>query len=191
MSLQNDTMPASEKTQVPEVEESVKRNYTVKDNDRQRILRKSSTVFIEISLSFIKASEKSGKLRSQKAKAYIKEILHSIFFLGYISSPSIHPSDIMGENITLRLEKIYPDVFEGYRTKLPLRPPYSILLDVVVETKGSQRVPEILQELLKLNEAMTVPNDDGGKYENVFCFASTVGSQKLIGSMGTVPNVRL
>ncbi|KAJ8389682.1 hypothetical protein AAFF_G00115580 [Aldrovandia affinis] len=145
-----------------------------KQRNMQSVIR-SSNVFIEESLKFIQISVKSGKLNREKAKTYITEILRSIFFLGHINSPSIQPDEVLREDLLDTLNQSFAFVFEGYETNRPSRPPYSVLLDVVVETTEDD-INAVLNKLLQLNKIMQVSESNGKKCENGFCLASTVVS---------------
>ncbi|KAI1884412.1 hypothetical protein AGOR_G00226140 [Albula goreensis] len=131
-----------------------------------------SRKFFELTKSWVKG----GKLTKEKAKKYLSEILHSVFFIGHINIPSIEPDMILsGEknsSLKKRLEEVFPDVFKNYTTHLPLRTPFSILLDVVAQIAGDQS----LDELLEVNKKMQVPQDNGQICGNDFCLAATVVS---------------
>ncbi|XP_018618760.1 uncharacterized protein LOC108940840 [Scleropages formosus] len=148
------------------------------EKKNRAILVKSSKIFIEKSLHFISSLMKYKKLASQQGQSYMQEILHSIFFLGLINRPRINPEDVLNEELALKLRQKFPDAFQIYRTKLPSRPPYSILLDVVVEITGDQDVPAVQKKLLDLNAKMHVPKlrEDGTVCGNDFTLASTVVS---------------
>ncbi|KAJ8345978.1 hypothetical protein SKAU_G00301710, partial [Synaphobranchus kaupii] len=100
-----------------------------------------------------------------------QQILHSIFFIGFINLPRIEPEDILPESTVTRLKEKIPDVFEKYRSHLPTRTPFSILLDWVVHTAGDN----VMKTLLDLNEKMHIPKTNG-MCGNDFCLASTVVS---------------
>ncbi|KAJ8251468.1 hypothetical protein GJAV_G00221670 [Gymnothorax javanicus] len=140
------------------------------DIDHTQILIKSSTLFIESSLEYLRNQSRNGQLDSVKARCYAAEILHSILFIGYMNEPSIEPQQILSQNVVERLTQSIPEPFEKYRSHLPLRTPFSILLDVVVETAGDQ----VLEKLLALNAKMHIPQNDVNRCRNDFCLASTV-----------------
>ncbi|XP_029106522.1 uncharacterized protein LOC114910267 [Scleropages formosus] len=145
---------------------------------------RSSTAFITVMLKYIRSTVSCGKLSREKASFYLKEILHSIFFLGYINRPRFYPEDVLSEENALNLRETFPDMFQTYMTHLPSRPPYSALLDVVVETTGTsdsaadQDEYEVLDKLLDLNKEMYVPQHQNTSMasENAFCLASAVVS---------------
>lgn len=77
-------------------------------------------------------------------------MLHSIFFLGYICNPKLTPSEFFrkstidklkelfpesSQNLTLELKdelmELFPEPFEKYKSHLPTRTPFSILLNMV------------------------------------------------------------
>ncbi|XP_048847145.1 uncharacterized protein LOC125717853 isoform X2 [Brienomyrus brachyistius] len=147
-------------------------------------LIKSSNAFIEASLQFIQFNIKRGKLTKEKGNCYMKEILHSIFFIGYISFPRVYPEMVLREDLHALLSRRFPNVFHAYRTALPTRTPYSLLLDVVVETTEPSESTEhafeyaVLDKILDLNKKMYVPRlqDDGKVCRNAFLLVSTVVS---------------
>ncbi|XP_048847175.1 uncharacterized protein LOC125717865 [Brienomyrus brachyistius] len=142
---------------------------------RQNLLN-SSNVFIKESLKFIKSMMTKRKLCKERGRRYIKEILHSIFFIGYINKPPINPRDILETDLHSKLFEKFPDVFQSYETQLPRRPPFSVLLEVVVETTGDRSVTAILEVLQKLNDDMIIRRSEGNFCGNDFCFGATVVS---------------
>ncbi|XP_048847173.1 uncharacterized protein LOC125717864 isoform X2 [Brienomyrus brachyistius] len=142
---------------------------------RQNLLN-SSKVFIKESLKFIKSVMTKTNLSQERGRRYIKEILHSIFFIGYINKPPINPRDILETDLHSKLFEKFPDVFQLYETQLPRRPPFSVLLEVVVETTGDRSVTAILEVLQKLNDDMIIRRSEGNFCGNDFCFGATVVS---------------
>ncbi|KAG5832655.1 hypothetical protein ANANG_G00293450 [Anguilla anguilla] len=132
--------------------------FVKRDLDQLQILIKSSILFFEQSLEY--AADLCGRkeLSKDQANGYLAEILHSILFIGYINIPSIGPQQLLPENAVGSLMNSFPDVFEKYTSHLPLRTPYSILLDMVVQTTGDQAM-DLPKNLLALNEKMHVPRN--------------------------------
>nr|XP_023693499.1 uncharacterized protein LOC111857174 isoform X2 [Paramormyrops kingsleyae]XP_023693500.1 uncharacterized protein LOC111857174 isoform X2 [Paramormyrops kingsleyae] len=170
--------------EVPEKKKSKlrkKKHVKLQKYDDGTLIR-SSRVFIEVSLQLIQINIQRGKLTKEKGGCYIKEILHSIFFIGYISSPRVNPEMVLREDLHSVLTRKFPNVFHAYRTALPTRTPYSLLLDVVVETTEPSRSTEhafeyaVLDKILDLNKKMYVPRlqDDGKVCGNAFLLVSTV-----------------
>ncbi|KAL4658173.1 hypothetical protein GN956_G1943 [Arapaima gigas] len=141
-------------------------------------LVKSSKIFIEKVFNFVVSVVKNKKLIWKRGECYLTEILHSIFFIGFIHRPKIYPEEVLQEELGLILRNKFPDAFQMYKTELPSRPPYSVLLDLVVEVTGDQNVSAVLDKLLELNADMHVPTlqEDGTVCGNDFSLASTVVS---------------
>lgn len=149
--------------------------FVKRDLDQLQILIKSSILFFEQSLEYAADLCRRKKLSKDQANGYLSEILHSILFIGYINVPSIEPQKLLTENAVGSLKKSFPDVFEKYTSHLPLRTPYSILLDMVAQTPGNQAM-DLPKDLLDLNEKMHVPRNSGKMCGNDFCLASSVVS---------------
>lgn len=59
-------------------------------------------------------------------------MLHSIFFLGYIYDSQLTPSKfIPNHELQTVMEKTFPETFKKYKSHLPTRTPFSILLNMV------------------------------------------------------------
>lgn len=59
-------------------------------------------------------------------------MLHSIFFLGYIYDSSLTPDMFFTKPTSCAFVKEkFPEPFEKYKTHLPTRTPFSILLNMV------------------------------------------------------------
>nr|XP_046216800.1 uncharacterized protein LOC124042741 [Oncorhynchus gorbuscha] len=87
-------------------------------------------------------------------KEYVDEMLHSIFFLGWIHSPKYTPEMILGDHLSTMM-KIFPQLFESYKRKLPKRTPFSCVLDMVVSMFGSDNELEIWQKLRDIASVMS------------------------------------
>ncbi|XP_072560851.1 uncharacterized protein [Paramormyrops kingsleyae] len=137
----------------------------------------SAKVFVTTSWDFI-----HSKMDTERGRRFFKEILHSIFFHCHIyrdtelNRQSINPEEILGETLQSELAVMYPDVFESYTSLLPRRSPFSILLEVVVETMAGRSEIDIRTELEKLNNKMIVHKSGGSSCGNDFCFGATVVS---------------
>ncbi|XP_053345797.1 uncharacterized protein LOC128515698 [Clarias gariepinus] len=120
---------------------------------------------------------------------YMKEMLHSIFFLAYIHDRSLTPSEILESkepqetpgkhNTTSKLHdliwKKFPEPFEQYKTNLPTRTPFSILLHMMEILYHTAE--EIKKELLILLKKLKFPNPlhrPGSKKEEYYTLESTV-----------------
>ncbi|MBN3292365.1 ZC11A protein, partial [Polypterus senegalus] len=141
----------------------------------QKLVR-SASQFITETLIFVRSVVKDGKLSSERAKMYIKEMMHAVLFLLHINMPSIQPNEVMPEKMLETLTKLYHDVFYMYKTHLPLRSPYSVLLDLVVESFNHDEEMDILDCLWGLNEKMLIPRvkNEEQMCGNDFAFASRV-----------------
>ncbi|XP_067860162.1 uncharacterized protein [Heptranchias perlo] len=136
---------------------------------------KSGNQFLKMVRSFIANSVRERKLLQDKGKAYFKEILHTILFYGNINRPRIEPEEIFDQREFQLLFSKYPDVFRKYNTHLPTRPPYTVLLDVVVEIMGRNvEKRRVLNCLLDLTKQMVVEFTDAKSSKCGNVFVSTV-----------------
>ncbi|XP_024251272.2 uncharacterized protein LOC112229576 [Oncorhynchus tshawytscha] len=95
-------------------------------------------------------------------KVHVDEILHSIFFLGFIHKPQqCTPNDILGE-LMPEMERIFPRPFENYTSKLPKRTPFSSVLDMVVSLLGPDSEINILE---RLKEIANIMSEAKSKYQ--------------------------
>ncbi|XP_029590873.1 uncharacterized protein LOC115175624 isoform X2 [Salmo trutta] len=89
-------------------------------------------------------------------KVHVDEILHSIFFLGFIHKPQQTPKDILGE-LMPKVEETFPRPFVSYKFELPKRTPFSSVLDMVVSLHGPDNEIDILKTLQKIAIDMSEP----------------------------------
>ncbi|MGH0162782.1 UNVERIFIED_CONTAM: hypothetical protein FKN15_053370, partial [Acipenser sinensis] len=101
------------------------------------------------------------------------QVLHSIFFLGYIHKEKIMPTDFL-EGVRKNIKTAFPEPFAKYNTHLPTRTPFSILLDVVVKIKGSQNETQVMEYLLTLLKELSVPKPTKITYFNYYTLEATV-----------------
>ncbi|XP_078427229.1 uncharacterized protein LOC144699819 isoform X2 [Cetorhinus maximus] len=150
-------------------------NFMERNFTQTQISLKSASQFIKIAVKFIQRAVQDRRLSGDRGKQYIKEILHTILFLCHINNPSFEPKDILEESLELWSCKL-PDVFEQYKTHLPTRPPYTILLEIVVDYEESDNIERILNLLSKLNKNMIVEQNsqEDSRCGNGLCFVSTV-----------------
>ncbi|XP_067914400.1 uncharacterized protein [Heterodontus francisci] len=150
-------------------------NFMERNFLQTQICMKSASQFLKIAVKFIQRAVQDKKLSGDRGKQYIKEILHTILFLCHINLPSFEPQDLLQESWECWYHKL-PDVFKQYETHLPTRPPYTILLEIVVDCKESDNTEEILALLSILNKKMTVEQNSqkGRRCGNNLCFVSTV-----------------
>ncbi|XP_078427225.1 uncharacterized protein LOC144699817 isoform X1 [Cetorhinus maximus] len=134
---------------------------------------KSGNQFLSTARSFIANSTREGKLTQDRGRAYFKEMLHTILFCGSINNPIIKPEEILEYGEFQSLSAKYPDVFQKYNIHLPTRPPYTVLLNAVVEIMGTS-VNEVLQCLVDLNDQMAVDFTDDNSSKCGNAFVSTV-----------------
>ncbi|KAM9414704.1 uncharacterized protein ACWYII_023944 [Salvelinus alpinus] len=101
-------------------------------------------------------------------KVHVDEILHSIFFLGFIHKPQqFTPKDILGE-LMPALEETFPRPFESYTCKLPKRTPFSSVLDMVVSLLGPDEEIDILKNLQEIAKYMSDPEMKYQMQSNLF-----------------------
>ncbi|XP_028674951.2 uncharacterized protein LOC114664831 [Erpetoichthys calabaricus] len=170
ITLPPNPVPRKAKSQRGKTEFS-KTNHIMTQN-----LVRSASQFITETLIFVRSVVNDGKLSSERAKMYIKEMMHAVLFLLHINMPSIQPNDVMPGKMLETLTKLYYDVFYMYKTHLPLRSPYSVLLDLVVESFNQDEEMDILNCLWGLNEKMLIPRvkNEEQMCGNDFAFASRV-----------------
>eukprot|EP00062_Callorhinchus_milii_P015019 gi/632964834/ref/XP_007898590.1/ PREDICTED: uncharacterized protein LOC103183124 [Callorhinchus milii] len=135
------------------------------------MLVQSANQFIKVAQQILGAVRSEMLTNNQKTQ-YEKEILHTILFFCHINIPRLEPEDIFGK-ATETLNSKYADILTDYKMHLPTRPPYTILLDIVVTYKGANNVPDVLEYLWSENKKMQLPGPPK-KCENVFCFVSRV-----------------
>ncbi|GCB62748.1 hypothetical protein scyTo_0009574, partial [Scyliorhinus torazame] len=121
-------------------------NFQLNNYPQTQRSLKSASQFIITAVRFIQLAVQNGKLSADRGKQYIKEILHTILFLCHINNPSFEPQEILEESMDSWTRK-FPVVFEQYKTHLPTRPPYTILLEIVVDYNGSDNTEKILDFL--------------------------------------------
>ncbi|XP_078081761.1 uncharacterized protein LOC144501697 [Mustelus asterias] len=149
-------------------------NFMKKNSTRTQISLKSASQFIKIAVIFIRQAVRDRKLSGDRGKHYIKEVLHTVLFLCHINDPSFEPQDILEDSMGSWIRKL-PDVFEQYKTHLPTRPPYTILLEIVVGCKESDDIERMLDFLSMLNRRMSVEQNtqDASRCGNSLCLVST------------------
>ncbi|XP_041073211.1 uncharacterized protein LOC121293863 [Carcharodon carcharias] len=143
-------------------------DFVRRNSTQVQIFVKSGNKFLSTVRSFISWSVQKGKLTQDKGRTYFKEILHVILFYGQINNPIITPEEILTEKEIEQLSGKYRDVFRKYATHLPTRPPYTVLLDAIVEITETRNAEKVLTCLLNLTNEMDVTNDEGRKCENIF-----------------------
>uniref|UniRef100_UPI00398F2EAF uncharacterized protein n=1 Tax=Pristiophorus japonicus TaxID=55135 RepID=UPI00398F2EAF len=151
-------------------------NFVRRDQLRLQNFIMSGSQFLTQVRSFIANSVREGKLSQDKGKAYFKEILHTVLFQGRINLPVIQPEEFFKREEFEQLSAKYPDVFQKYSTHLPKRPPYTVLLDAVVEITRTRHVDDVLKCLVGLTEQTFVEfigrkkceNEENSKCGNVF-----------------------
>ncbi|XP_026999754.1 uncharacterized protein LOC113641304 isoform X2 [Tachysurus fulvidraco] len=118
-----------------------------------------------------KTMEMTGK--NDRLRVYMDEILHSIFFLGYIHKLRLAPERFFGKETVTKAKEMFPWPFEMYKSQLPTRTPFSILLDMMEIVHEEN----ILTELQKLLEKLKFPphlHKPGNTYEQFYSLESTV-----------------
>ncbi|XP_066560654.1 uncharacterized protein LOC136749908 isoform X4 [Amia ocellicauda] len=134
--------------------QSGKRTFIKTDTFRTQNLVKSSCAFVEVALKYIYSAVQEKRLSSDKAKSYIKEILHTILFLGYIDFPSVEYNEVLPKQLISVVTRNYEDVLQNYKSHLPTRPPYSVLLDVLFKGcfRNLRRIMKTVDRWLKALE---------------------------------------
>ncbi|XP_038633903.1 uncharacterized protein LOC119953580 [Scyliorhinus canicula] len=150
-------------------------NFVLNNFPQTQISLKSASQFILTAAKFIQLAVRSRKLPGDRGKQYMREILHTILFLCHINNPAFEPQELLEESMDSWNLK-FPDVFEQYKTHLPTRPPYTILLEIVVDYKGSDNPKRILDCLSKLNSTIFVEHNtqQGSRCGNELCVIATV-----------------
>ncbi|XP_060700566.1 uncharacterized protein LOC132827836 [Hemiscyllium ocellatum] len=129
------------------------------DSRRLQVFIMSANQFVHKALDILANAANTRKLEKRRAKAYFEEILHIILFYGQINHPKVDPEEILQEN-NHQLSEMYSDVFEMCRTHIPKRPPFTVLLDAIVEIVGTRHEDNVLPCLLLTINDMEVPNDN-------------------------------
>lgn len=104
------------------------------------------------------------------------EMLHSIFFLGYIHEDRLHPKDFFPAKIPADYEKMklmFPEAFQQYSSHLPTRTPFSILLEMMqILYRTEERIKKELELLLKSMNFPNPLNKGGSNYEEYYTLES-------------------
>ncbi|TSO05470.1 Growth factor receptor-bound protein 10 [Bagarius yarrelli] len=103
------------------------------------------------------------------------KMLHSIFFLGYIHKPTLTPENFLNNTSLSEIAlKLFPGPIKKYRTHLPFRTPFSILLDMMEIIHGTEE--KMLTEIPLLLKKLGFPphlHKAGNKYEQFYTLEST------------------
>ncbi|XP_066522273.1 uncharacterized protein [Hoplias malabaricus] len=111
---------------------------------------------------------------NRKLGEYMDEMLHSIFFLGYIHKDRLTPNDFISTSTIEKLRNKFPEPFKRYSKDLPTRTPFSILLDMMEILYSTENIKK---ELLHLLKKLNFPNplqSPGSKTEQYYTLESTV-----------------
>lgn len=115
------------------------------------------------------------KNKQNMLRRHVNEILHSIFFLGVIYTGGLTPDQFLSATLAEGLRQEFPEPFEKYRSHLPKRTPFSILLDIMVlKYDTEEKVMEELRSLLKKLKFPYPLNKPGNKHQHVYTLESTV-----------------
>ncbi|XP_043541781.1 uncharacterized protein LOC122547214 isoform X3 [Chiloscyllium plagiosum] len=128
------------------------------ENPGIQIFIKSGHQFLDKVRSFLATAVRENKIQQERARDYFREILHIILFYGQINLPKVEPEEILQES-NRQLSARYPDIFEMCRTHIPKRPPFTVLLDAIVDIVRTRHEDDVLQCLLLEINDMEVPND--------------------------------
>ncbi|XP_043570794.1 uncharacterized protein LOC122562194 [Chiloscyllium plagiosum] len=144
--------------------------FLANDSLRLQIFIMSANQFVHKAMDILVSAAIRGDLDPRRANAYIKEILHIILFYGQINRPKVDPEEILQES-NHQLSARYSDVFEMSCTHIPKRPPFTVLLNAIVDIVRTRHEDYVLPCLLSTINDMEVPNG------NTICrniFVSTV-----------------
>ncbi|XP_048466903.1 uncharacterized protein LOC109939078 [Rhincodon typus] len=139
------------------------------ESPQVQVFIRSGHQFLDKVRTFLANAVREGSLQQERARAHFKEILHIILFYGQIYRLKIEPEEILQESQN-ELSARYPDVFERCRTHLPTRPPFTVLLDAIVDVVG-RNAEVVLQHLLLQVNDMEVTNADQNPCRNIFVSA--------------------
>ncbi|XP_048014667.1 uncharacterized protein LOC125247417 [Megalobrama amblycephala] len=115
------------------------------------------------------------KKEQNHLRAHVNEILHSIFFLGIIHKDSLTPEDILSPEMAETVRREFPEPFKKYKSHLPKRTPFSILLEMMQLTYGTK--DRVLPELCSLMKKLKFPYPLGrpaNKNQSYYTLESTV-----------------
>ncbi|XP_044154557.1 uncharacterized protein LOC122941399 isoform X1 [Bufo gargarizans] len=107
---------------------------------------------------------------------YFEQVLHSIFFFGYINKKKILPEDFLPEEVISQLKNLFPKPFREYNTHLPYYTPYSILLEYMTRIIGAEDPDLFMQELTKVNQSLWKVCDEQGNQPIANDFAATAST---------------
>ncbi|XP_020392952.2 uncharacterized protein LOC109939077 [Rhincodon typus] len=142
-------------------------NIVQYESPQVQVFIRSGHQFLDKVRTFLASAVREGSLQQERARAHFKEILHIILFYGQINRPKIQPQEILQESQN-EFSARYPDVFERCRTHLPTRPPFTVLLDAVVEVVRETREENVLKCLLRQINEMDVTNANNTPCGNIF-----------------------
>ncbi|XP_059411390.1 uncharacterized protein LOC132144841 [Carassius carassius] len=109
-----------------------------------------------------------------KLRTYVTEILHSIFFLGIIHEDCLTPEDILTAQTEI-VRQEFPEPFRKYKSHLPKRTPFSVLLDIMQLTLGTKE--NMKEKLCSLMKKMKFPyplHKPANKNQRYYTLESTV-----------------
>ncbi|XP_044192619.1 uncharacterized protein LOC122970524 [Thunnus albacares] len=129
---------------------------------RKGELLKEEYFFIRNAFMIIKEMvELNNRTDSEYSTLLVDEILHSIFFLGKIKTPSLTPKDIVTDDEMYdALKYYYPRPFDLYSSQLPRRSPFSCVLDMIVHLEGQENEDMIIKKLQQLIHRLKEGNTD-------------------------------
>lgn len=102
-------------------------------------------------------------------------MLMSIFFLGFIHEDRLTPEDFLRAEIAESVRQEFPEPFQKYRTHLPKRTPFSILLHIMQLTYGTKE--KVMEELCCLMKKLKFPYPlakPANKHQRYYTLESTV-----------------
>ncbi|XP_041078307.1 uncharacterized protein LOC121296625 [Polyodon spathula] len=148
--------------------EARRREFILRKKKEAEDLKKYGYYFI------MKFVDLYKKYQPEVLHAYTTEVLHCIFFLGHMRK--IEPTDFFETNgLISKLQQMFPDPFEKYKTHLPTRTPFSIILDAIVHIKDNQHENKVMDCLVAfLKDVKLSKHDPDTKHQNHYTLEATV-----------------
>ncbi|KAF6737118.1 hypothetical protein FQA47_019723 [Oryzias melastigma] len=163
----------------PRVEEERDDRNRIKNLPEEIVFKRNARILITEMLELNNRTQ-------QDTSMLVEEILHSVFFLGQIYSPSFSPRSLLDDDMFDALEKEYPQPFQLYSTRLPRRSPFSCLLEMVVCFYGQENEDQIRNKLKDVVHQMKEGSSSQILFSSTICISHTHNSCRYYGvSMST------
>ncbi|CAH2291762.1 Hypothetical predicted protein [Pelobates cultripes] len=145
----------------------------------------SGTIFIIKFADILNANNSSPEVISH----YMQRVLHSIFFIGYVSKPRVYPEEFIPEKILESFKEKFPGPFKDYLSHVPHQTPYSILLEFMSENKNCNEPKILMQELWEINKSLWKTDTNIGYQPVANDFTATVIAYSCYGDINGNNNV--